>query len=46
MLNPHTAELEILMGEMIKKKLAVKDRVLRQLDSLISENRTADNDME
>lgn len=45
-LNPHTAELEILMGEMIKKKIQAKDRVLRQLDSLIAENREADNELE
>lgn len=45
-LNPHTAELEILMGEMIRKKIMGKDRVLRELDSIITENREADNEIE
>ena len=45
-LNPHTAELEILMGEMIKKKIMAKDRVLRELESYIAENREADNELE
>lgn len=45
-LNPHTAELEILMGEMIRKKIMAKDRVLRELDSIIAENREADNEIE
>lgn len=31
-LNPETAEIEILMGEMMKKKIMAKDRILRELD--------------
>lgn len=45
-MNPHTAELEILMGEMIRKKIMGKDRVLRELDSIIAENRETDNEIE
>ena len=45
-LNPHPAELEILMGEMIKKKIMAKDRILRELDSVITENRENGNELE
>lgn len=34
-LNPDTAELEILMSEMMKKKIVMKDRLLRDIDDRI-----------
>lgn len=34
-LNPDTAELELLMGEMIRKKLLAKDNILKELDEKI-----------
>ena len=34
------------MSEMIKKKLESKDKVIRELDHLIKQNRDADNDLE
>ena len=36
-LNPDTAELEILMSEMIKKKLLAKDRLLGELDEKVKQ---------
>lgn len=34
-LNPDTAELEILMAEMLKKKIYAKDKLLREVDEKI-----------
>lgn len=34
------------MSEMIKKKLEAKDKVIRELDHLIKQNRDADNELE
>lgn len=45
-LNPKTTELEILMGEMIKKKLHAKEKVLRELENQLHYNRDADNEMQ
>ena len=41
-LNPDTAELELLMGEMFKKKLLAKDRLLRDLDLTIRDLQAVD----
>ena len=45
-LNPETAEIEILMGEMIKKKLLAKDRVLRELDERLKALQELDGEMQ
>lgn len=42
-LNPQTTELEILMSEMIRKKIDAKDKVIRELDFILKKNRDADN---
>lgn len=41
-LSPDTAELELLMSEMFKKKILAKDRLLRDLDDKIRYMQTVD----
>ena len=41
-LSPDTAELELLMSEMFKKKILAKDRLLRDLDDKIRDMQTVD----
>ena len=43
-LNPETSELEILMGEMMKKKIMAKDKLLRQVDELLKNLHHVDNE--
>ena len=45
-LNPDTAELEILMGEMLKKKMLGKDKLLRELDEKIKNLHDIDLEMQ
>jgi len=45
-LNPQTSELEILMSEMIKKKISAKDKILCELEEIISQSRSHAEEIE